>query len=105
MAVIIDMDMPKGCWGCKFIKANKHKTNKCILLGEKFDDRLDYLTSRYEDCPLKEADKIIKSQKKEPTLDKIRTEIEIWHKEGTNWSDIRLMKIEDILDKYKAESE
>ena len=38
-------------------------------------------------------------------LDQIRAEIEQWHKEGTNWSDIRLMKIEDIFDKYKAESE
>ena len=38
-------------------------------------------------------------------LNKIRTEIEKWHKEGTNWSDMRLMKIEDILDKYKEESE
>ena len=38
-------------------------------------------------------------------LDKIRAEVEIWRKEGTNWSDIRLMNIEDILDKYKAESE
>lgn len=38
-------------------------------------------------------------------LDKIRAEIETWHKEGTNWSDIRLMEIENIIDKYKAESE
>lgn len=38
-------------------------------------------------------------------LNKIRAEIETWHKEGTNWSDIRLMEIEDILDEYKAESE
>ena len=41
---------------------------------------------------------------KQKVLDKIRAEIEKWHKEGTNWSDIRLMNIEDILDKYKAES-
>ena len=26
-------------------------------------------------------------------------------KEGTNWSDIRLMNIENIINKYKAESE
>ena len=41
---------------------------------------------------------------KQKVLDKIRAEIEKWHEEGTNWSDIRLMNIEDILDKYKAES-
>jgi len=43
--------------------------------------------------------------KQKSVLDKIRAEIEKWHKEGTNWSDIRLMEIEDILNKYKAESE
>ena len=42
---------------------------------------------------------------KNVVLDKIRAEIETWHKEGTNWSDIRLMEIENIIDKYKAESE
>ena len=55
MAVIIDMDMPKGCWGCKYMKSYNHKTSKCMLLGKKFDDRLDLLTSRLEDCPLKEV--------------------------------------------------
>ena len=49
-------------------------------------------------------DKVIK-QEINTVLDKIRAEIEKWHKEGTNWSDIRLMEIEDILNKYKAESE
>ena len=38
-------------------------------------------------------------------LDKIITEVEIWRKDDTNWSDIRLMNIEDIIDKYKAETE
>lgn len=42
---------------------------------------------------------------KNEVLDKIRAEIEMWHKEGTNWSDIRLMNIENIINKYKAESE
>ena len=41
---------------------------------------------------------------KQKVLDKIRAEIEIWHKEGKNWSDIRLMNIEDILDKYKVDT-
>lgn len=61
MAVIItDMDMPKGCWGCKYMKAYDPETDKCMLLGTKFDDRLDLLTSRLKDCPLKSADKMIK---------------------------------------------
>ena len=38
-------------------------------------------------------------------LDKIITEVEIWRKDDTNWSDIRLMNIEDIIDKYKVETE
>lgn len=50
-------------------------------------------------------DMAIKSLEQESVLDKIKAEIETWHKEGTNWSDIRLMKIEDIINKYKAESE
>ncbi len=28
---------------------------------------------------------------------KIKKEIERWHKEGTNWSDVRLMEIESII--------
>ena len=44
-------------------------------------------------------------KKSEFTIDKIKAEIETWHKEGTNWSDIRLMNIEDIIKRYKAESE
>ena len=47
----------------------------------------------------------IEALEQEPVLDKIRAEIETWHKEGTNWSDIRLMNIEDIIKRYKAESE
>lgn len=45
------------------------------------------------------------TSEQESVIDKMRAEIEKWHKEGTNWSDIRLMEIEDILNKYKAESE
>ena len=30
-------------------------------------------------------------------IDKIKQEIEQWHKDGTNWSDIRLMTIEEVL--------
>ena len=42
------------------------------------------------------------NQEQELILDKIRAEIEKWHKDGTNWSDIRLMEIEDILDKVQG---
>ena len=42
----------------------------------------------------------VNPQSETDVLDKIRTEIEIWHKEGTNWSDTRLINIEDILAKY-----
>ncbi len=49
--------------------------------------------------------KIARLEQHKPVLDKIRAEIEKWHKGGTNWSDLRLMKIEDIFNEYKAESE
>ena len=41
----------------------------------------------------------IKSLEQESVLDKIKAKIETWHKDGTNWSDIRLMNIEDIINK------
>ena len=42
------------------------------------------------------------SAEQEPILDKIRAEIEKWHKEGTNWSDIRLMEIENIINEVQG---
>lgn len=44
----------------------------------------------------------IKIARLEQTLNKIRAEIEKWHKEGTNWSDIRLMEIENIVNEVQG---
>ena len=59
MAVILtNMNMPKGCWGCKCMRAKDPETNYCMLSGTEFDDRLDLLTTRQKDCPLKSADEM-----------------------------------------------
>lgn len=60
MAVIINnMDMPKGCWTCNFMRAKDPETDYCVLSRHDFDDRIDLLTTRQKDCPLKSADEMI----------------------------------------------
>lgn len=91
----IDIEMPKRCAKCNF--CIHQKTNdygdfgECLLQHYKKVDCLVW--SRDSNCPLKEQ---------EPILDKIKAEIEKWHKEGTNWSDIRLMEIENIVNEVQG---
>lgn len=60
MAVIIaDMNMPGGCWRCNFMRAKDPETDYCVLTGNEFDDRLDLLTTKQKDCPLKSTDEMI----------------------------------------------
>ena len=86
---------------------------ECPIYGQTgsdhcYEDALQYVIGMLEQEPFINKPCVssgVCEHDKQNVLDKIRAEIEIWHKEGTNWSDIRLMNIEDIIDKYKVESE
>ena len=62
------------------------------FLRKEFELKIDKLQRQLEE----------QAMKAEPILDKIRAEIEKWHKEGTNWSDIRLMEIENIVNEEQG---
>ena len=52
-----------------------------------------------------DADEIIKALEQEPILDKIRAEIQNLRNCSCSCSDEIIDDVEDIIDKYKAESE
>lgn len=88
MAVIIpNMDMPKGCWGCKCMRTKDPETNYCMLSGKEFDDRLDLLTTRQKDCPLKSTDEM---------FERIEKSLKFWGKDARVVGEVLA-----VLDDYK----
>ena len=41
------------------MRAKDPETDYCVLTGNEFDDRLDLLTTKQKDCPLKSTDEMI----------------------------------------------
>lgn len=99
MIVIKDMKMPSSCYDCPFVK--NERTNDYGSYGE-CGILEDYETinllehSKHPNCPLVDQ---------EPVIDKIRTEIQKLRNCSCNCSDGIIDDVEDILDKYKGESE
>ena len=96
----IDMNIPKTCDDCPFHIYHSGKNYVCVATPLFYPMNLaNYKDGRKDFCPLIEV-------VQEPVLDKIRAEIEQdAFKDVSGSKFIFVNRVNQIIDKYKAESE